>query len=84
MVGSPIWSLQANRRIPAVLKLKVPDMTCGHCVATVEKAVRGVDALASVKTDLAQKIMTIETTAAAQSVSEAIRNAGYANEKIAA
>ena len=67
-----------------MLKLKVPDMTCGHCVATVEKAVRGIDASASVKTDLAQKLVTVETTAPAQSVSEAVRKAGYANEKITA
>ena len=67
-----------------MLKLKVPDMTCGHCVTTVEKAVRGIDASASVKTDLAQKLVTIETSSPAESVSEAVRKAGYANEKITA
>lgn len=67
-----------------MLKLKVPDMTCGHCVATVEKAVRGIDASASVRTDLSQKLVSIETTAPAQSVSEAVRKAGYANERITA
>ena len=67
-----------------MLKLKVPDMTCGHCVVTVEKVVRGIDASASVETDLAQKLVSIQTTAPAQSVAEALRQAGYANETIIA
>lgn len=62
-----------------MLKLKVPDMTCGHCVSTVEKAVKAVDATAIVKTDLGTKIVTVETSAAPEAVSKAVDGAGYPN-----
>jgi copper chaperone CopZ len=62
------------------MKLKVPDMTCGHCVQTVEKAVKSVDPAAQVEVDLAQKIATIETTAPEQSIADVVRSAGYENE----
>ena len=41
------------------MKFNVPDMTCGHCVATVTKAVKALDPVAEVKADLAGKIMFI-------------------------
>ena len=63
-----------------MLKLNVPDMTCGHCVGTVTKAVKSVDSSAAVTVDLPSKIVTIETTADAASISQAVENAGYANE----
>lgn len=62
-----------------MLKFKVPDMTCGHCVSTVEKAIRAVDASAAVKTDLETKTVTVETSAAAEAISKAVDAAGYPN-----
>jgi copper chaperone len=62
-----------------MLKLKVPDMTCGHCVSTVEKAIKAVDARASVKTDLASKTVTVDSSAAVEAISKAIDGAGYPN-----
>lgn len=63
-----------------MLKLNVPDMTCGHCVGTVTKAVKSVDGSAAVTVDLPSKIVTIETTADAARISQAVKTAGYANE----
>ncbi len=63
-----------------MLKLNVPNMTCGHCVGTVTKAVKSVDSNAAVTVELPSKLVTIETTADAASVSEAIEAAGYKNE----
>jgi copper chaperone len=63
-----------------MLKLNVPDMTCGHCVGTVTKAVKSVDSNAAVTVDLQSKIVTIETTADASRISKAVETAGYANE----
>ena len=34
-------------------RLSIPDMTCGHCKATVEKTVTGLDPAAKVAVDLA-------------------------------
>lgn len=62
-----------------MLKLKVPDMTCGHCVSTVEKAIKAVDATAVVKTDLGSKTVSVETSAAPEAISRAVDGAGYPN-----
>ena len=42
-------------------KFSVPDMSCGHCKAAVEKAVAGVDDKARVVVDLENR--TVETDA---------------------
>lgn len=62
-----------------MMKFILPDMTCGHCVATVTKAVKTVDADAGVKADLASKTVTVETSAPAAAVSQALEEAGYPN-----
>lgn len=61
------------------MKFNVPDMTCGHCVSTVTKAVKALDAAADVKADLAAKTVTVETSAPAAAVSKALDEAGYPN-----
>ena len=40
---------------------KVSDMTCSHCVATVEKAVRSADGSAKVNVDLGTLAVKIES-----------------------
>ena len=35
------------------MKLHIPDMSCGHCVATIDKAVKATDPSAIVRPDLA-------------------------------
>jgi len=61
------------------MKFNVPDMTCGHCVATVTKAVKALDPAAEVRTDLAGKLVTVESIAPAASVAKALEAAGYPN-----
>lgn len=56
---------------------QVNDMTCSHCVATVEKAVKSVDGAATVKVDLASLAVAIESTKPAASFADAIEEAGY-------
>jgi copper chaperone len=65
-----------------MLKLKVPDMSCGHCAATIEKAARSVDPAAQVDVDLTTKVATIATTAQSDRICTAIRAAGYENQPI--
>ncbi|MBA3520199.1 MAG: heavy-metal-associated domain-containing protein [Rhizobiales bacterium] len=67
-----------------MLKLNVPDMTCGHCASTVEKAVKSVDPAAKVNVDLGSKTVTVDTVADETKVKDVIRSAGYENEKMAA
>ena len=57
---------------------RVDDMTCGHCVSTITKALRTVDAGARVEVDLAQHLVRVEPCEAdASALVEAITEAGY-------
>jgi copper chaperone len=63
-----------------MLKLNVPDMTCGHCAGTVTKAVLSADSQASVTVDLPSKTVSIETAADVGRISQAVEAAGYSNK----
>ncbi len=55
----------------------VNDMTCGHCTATIGKAVKALDADARVDFDLPAHIVRIESRASAEQLRRAIADAGY-------
>jgi copper chaperone len=60
-----------------VIELEVPDMTCGHCAATITRAVKEVDAAGSVEVDLpAHRVRIASAHPAAEFVS-ALTEAGY-------
>jgi len=68
-----------------MIAFEVKDMTCGHCVSTVGKAVRAADAGARVQIDLATHRVEIEPAAAdAAALGDAIRAAGYTPVPVAA
>jgi copper chaperone len=56
---------------------QVDDMTCGHCISVITKAIKGVDASASVNIDLATHRVDVASAADAAKFSAAIRQAGY-------
>lgn len=60
-----------------MLKLNVPDMTCGHCVGMVTKAIKSVDADANVTIDLPLQTVLIETNADPDGIKNALETAGY-------
>jgi len=60
-----------------MLKLNVPDMTCGHCVGVVTKAVRSVDAGAEVSVDLKTQTVTINANSDVAAFKQALEVAGY-------
>ncbi|MFN4143617.1 heavy-metal-associated domain-containing protein [Aestuariivirga sp.] len=62
-----------------MITLTVPDMTCGHCVSTLTKAIKSIDPTADVKADLASKTLRIETTAPAPRIARALDEAGYSS-----
>lgn len=67
-----------------MVSFQVNDMTCGHCVSTITKAVRAVDKNATVNIDLTGHRVEIEPTEAdAQELSDAIQEAGYTPMKVA-
>jgi copper chaperone CopZ len=64
------------------LTLKVPEMSCGHCVISVSEAVGAVTGVADVRVDLESKLVEVageglEPTA----VAAAVREAGYEPEE---
>lgn len=66
------------------MKFSVPDMSCGHCAASIEKAVKTVDASASVSCDLENHLVEIGSSAEQQTIAEAINKAGYEVHALAA
>lgn len=65
-------------------RYKVPEMTCSHCAGVVEKAVKSVDPKAEMTVDLGNRQVAIESSADDDRIAEAIRSAGYENQKVAA
>lgn len=41
-----------------MLKLKVPNASCGHCAAAIEKTAKDIDPAAEVKAELSSKVAT--------------------------
>lgn len=60
-----------------MVSFTVNDMTCNHCVSTVNKAVLSVDPQAEVKIDLGTKQVDIKSNQPASEFAHAIEEAGY-------
>ena len=63
-----------------MIQFQVNDMTCGHCAATITKAVKAVDSAAQVEIDLAAHRVRIESAQSGEILEKAIRAAGYSPE----
>jgi copper chaperone CopZ len=64
------------------LTLKVPDMSCGHCVSSVSDAVRGLPGVTDVDVDLESKLVEVDGEGVdVAPVEQAIRDAGYEPER---
>lgn len=61
-----------------MIVFQVNDMTCGHCVSTITKAVAAADKGAKVRIDLASHRVEIEPAEADEAeLGQAIKAAGY-------
>jgi len=61
-----------------MIAFTVNDMTCGHCVATITRAVQDIDPAATVRTELSTHRVEIDSGLAdAPRLADAIREAGY-------
>lgn len=61
-----------------MIEFKVQGMTCGGCARGVTNALHGVDADALVNVDLPSKTVSVNSTADAQLLKQAIEKAGFA------
>jgi copper chaperone len=59
------------------LEFTVPDMACGACANTIEKAIKAIDPAAEITADTTTKLVKIATTTDAAVLKQAIANAGY-------
>ncbi len=61
-----------------MIAFEVNDMTCGHCVNTITKALKATDPDAAVQIDLATHRVRVEPVSAdAEDLADAIIDAGY-------
>lgn len=58
-------------------EFRVDDMTCGHCVARVTKALHAFDPQAAVAIDLGSRTVAVDGAADRGDYAYAIRDAGY-------
>lgn len=62
----------------AMIAFEVNDMTCGHCVSTITKAVKAADEHAQVQIDLNKHLVQIAPGELdAEELGDAIKEAGY-------
>ncbi|AGL00451.1 CopZ family metallochaperone [Desulfoscipio gibsoniae] len=57
--------------------LKVEGMSCHHCQAAVEKAVKGIAGVENVQVDLAKKEVVVTGSVDREQITKAIKEAGY-------
>ncbi len=60
-----------------MIKLNVPDMSCGHCVGAITKAVKALDHDAVLDFDLATRSVKLQTAVPTGSVLATLAEAGY-------
>jgi copper chaperone len=78
-LASPIFAPHIHPRRCTMIKFTLPDMSCGHCVATVTQAIKTLDSKAVVKADLSARTVSVDTSVPAGAVSKAMEEAGYPN-----
>jgi copper chaperone len=64
------------------IEFDVKDMSCGHCVAAITRAVATLDPAAVVQTDLATHRVSVQSALPVQALKQAIEDAGYAPVRV--
>jgi copper chaperone len=64
--------------------LSVPDMTCGHCKASVEAALSGVPGVGKVSVDLASHRVEVGGGASPEAMLRALDEVGFPAEVVTA
>lgn len=55
----------------------IPDMSCGHCKATVEATIHALDPVARIDFDMAARRISVSSSTDATQVQTALAKAGY-------
>jgi copper chaperone len=65
-----------------MIEFKVTDMTCGHCASTITKAVKELDAGATLDISLAEHRVRVDSKASRADLQHVIAEAGYTPEAV--
>lgn len=57
--------------------LSVPDMSCGHCKATIEKTIHALDPAAGLSFDMDRRKVDLQSDCPIDAVLGALAEAGY-------
>ena len=60
-----------------MVKLKIPDMSCGHCAGVITKAIKALDADAGIEFDMPQHLALVNSAAAVNTLLASLESAGY-------
>lgn len=60
-----------------MIKLSIPEMSCGHCAGVINKTVKELDQDAVVTFDMPARTIELTTTAAQDEVLASLAEAGY-------
>lgn len=58
-------------------KFSVPEMSCGHCTAAIEKQIKAADTGADVACNLDDHTVTVTSALSVEALAAAIKDAGY-------
>ncbi|WP_068111602.1 heavy-metal-associated domain-containing protein [Tropicimonas marinistellae] len=61
-------------------RFTVPDMSCGHCTAAIEKAIKEVDTGSSVDCNLDDRTVAITSALPQEDLQAAMEAAGYPSQ----
>ena len=60
-----------------MIELSIPEMSCGHCKASIEKAISAADASSKVEVDLENRTVKIDSNLEQSALLAAVEKAGY-------
>lgn len=64
------------------IKLKVPTMTCEHCKMRIEKALKKLESVQSIKVQLANKTVEVTGDFDISAVKSTLKDMGYESTEI--
>lgn len=64
------------------MELKIPDMSCGHCKAAIEKTILALDPGAALRFDMENRQLSLQTSAPLVVLEGALIQAGYPMERL--
>lgn len=60
-----------------MIRLNVPDMSCGHCAGVITKALKALDQGADITFDMGSHVVEVRTGASADAVLATLAQAGF-------